>query len=1112
MSARGVLILLGAAVAIFAVAGFADMAQAQSSAAGTPESIQAEIDSLLAQISDLEDKANEMLAPSQQEDKKQLRHQIALLNRQLRLKRIQLQNFSKDEMAVGQDAIRFKYREQIKAIEAQKTAARRETISRFEKMLAESGDARMSPDIKSRLALLYFEEAHEQFNEDMDSYDRSMDSGSDPGPPPTHDFSRSIELYTTIIADTPDFGDVDMCYYMLAYCLTEAGDDEGALKAYEDLISKRPDSQFVPESHIRMGEIYFERGELDRSSYDQAIYHYKQVDRNSKFYDKALYKLGWTYYKMANIQNLQPLDTAVEYFKQVLAYYESRPTKRLGGGDDLRKEAVDYIAISYADHGDDGIPMAQSFFATSGQDKWNRDVLRKMGEVYFGQDDFENGRKATFLYLEKYPNDAKNPQVHMQVVDSYYKEGDWDRAIEENERMASLYGPESAWAKNNKGTSVEREMADKSRMSALYASATYHHEKAQNPQGSDEERAASYRKAIRSYETYTREYPDAKNFYEAMFNLAEAYYAVEEYSSSAGAYKAVSKEKDGKYYADARFNVVKSYEKQIDKEGGLPNKELRDKILGSEGADVGKGDEFKLQVVPLSPTAEHYVEALVDYAPEARGEHIPADYIFEAGRVRFWHGQLQEATQLFQQVMAEYPGTKAAEVSKFYSVEGAKLAGNLEQIGEILRANPAADPETRKKEIEMAAAAGLLMASQLADEGKYNEALEAYQRAYENNPTAKDAPTALHNSAVLLANKMNNLGQANIYLIKVAEEYPKYEKAPDDLFAAAYNYERMGDFRQARETYERFNSLFTDNKDAQNALYNAALLALKDHDFGTADQLANSYASKYSSAKDAGELYFLLAKTYESAGDAAGAEQTYRRYVERFSNDPDRLIEAYAKIGSRALERQDTAESQRNLNLAVGVFQRFGGVNPEAKKYAAMARFNLAQPLWDRYRAMVFTGDLESDAQALKDKAETYKELKTAYEEVANYGDFEWFTAALHMTGMINREFSESLFKAPVPDGLSPEQEDEYIIKLEDIAFPIKTKAQEAFEKNVEKGNLERVHNQWIDASAEMLPFYKSKVTADKFEEPVFGSVPSFSGAEFLTEPKSAPPAAGGAK
>lgn len=1082
----------------------------------SPDALQAEIDALVAQIAELEQKANEMLAPSQQEEKKDVRNQISILKRQLRLKRMQKQNMTTDTQALGQDQIRTKYRDQIRAIEAQKTAARRETIAKFEKMLADSGEERMNPDIQFRLAQLYFEEAHDDFNARMDAYDAQIGAGSDPGEPPIHDFSRSVAIYNRILADHPDYANIDMVFYMLAYCLTEAGDENGALAMYQRLLTEKPDSPFVAESHIRMGEIYFDRGELDHSAYDQAIAHYKQVQKNSKFYDKALYKLGWTYYKMANVNNREPYGIAIEYFKQVLRYYESRPTKRLGGGDDLRKEAIDYIAISFADYGDQGLGMAQSFFAQSGQEKWNRDILRKMSEVYFGNDDFENGRKATLAYLERYPNDPKNPTVHMQIVDSYYREAEWEKAVAESERMATLYGPESTWAKVNEDSRKEdRVAADKTRMNALYASATFHHEKSQRSSVDEAERADSLRRAITSYEKYTREYPDGKNYYEALFNLAEAYYAVGDYMPAAGTYRQVAKDQQGKYYADARFAVVKSLEKQIEKEGGLPNKELRDKITKGGGAEVGGGDEFKMQVVPLSATAQAYVDELVAYAPDAKkGEKIPGDYLFAAGEVQFWHGHVAEAQQIFSRVMTEYPGTKAADAAKFYSVEGAKLEGNLQQISQILAANPSADPETRKKEIEMASAAGLLMASRLADEGKYPEALAAYNAAYQDNPTAKDAPTALHNSAVLLETKMNNLAEANRYLTKVAEEFPKYQYAQDDLFHAAYNYERLGEFAQAQQSYERFSSLFPDHKDAQNSLYNAALLALKDHDFGRAEQLASAYSAKYATAADAGELYFLMAKTYESLNDDASAEQVYRRYTERFTNDPARLVEAYAKVGARAQGRGDSAEAQRNLNLAVGVYQRFGANAPESKKYAAMARFQLAQPMWDSYVALRFTGNLTTDASVLKQKSETYKTLKTAYEEVANFGDFEWFTAALHMTGMLNREFSESLFKAPIPEGLSPEQEDEYVIKLEDIAFPIKAKAQEAFEKNVEKGNAERVRNKWIDQSAAMLPFYKSKVAALKFEEAVFGTSPSYAGGVFNTEtmpmPTSPPP--GGAK
>ena len=96
-------------------------------------------------------------------------------------------------------------------------------------------------------------------------------------------------------------------------------------------------------------------------------------------------------------------------------------------------------------------------------------------------------------------------------------------------------------------------------------------------------------------------------------------------------------------------------------------------------------------------------------------------------------------------------------------------------------------------------------------------------------------------------------------------------------------------------------------------------------------------------------------------------------------------------------------------------------------------------------------------------------------------------------------ELADALFNDP---SLTPEQEDEYIIKLEDIALPIKKRAIESFEKNARKGIEERVRNKWIDKSCAMIKKYKPKFKDQKFEEPVLGTQEAFSGLTFDLEPK----------
>ena len=66
----------------------------------------------------------------------------------------------------------------------------------------------------------------------------------------------------------------------------------------------------MPEAWIRVGEFYFDQGDLlkAREAYAQAM-----RTPDSKFYDKALYKLAWTYYRQDDFGG------AIERFKAAQA-------------------------------------------------------------------------------------------------------------------------------------------------------------------------------------------------------------------------------------------------------------------------------------------------------------------------------------------------------------------------------------------------------------------------------------------------------------------------------------------------------------------------------------------------------------------------------------------------------------------------------------------------------------------------------------------------------------------------------------------------------------------------------------------------------------------------
>ncbi len=122
---------------------------------------------------------------------------------------------------------------------------------------------------------------------------------------------------------------------------------------YKDCEPVRKDSKFLPEAWTRIGEMHFDNAELP-----QAISAYKQVldFTDSSYYDKALYKLAWSYYRDNHFTE------AVREFDSLVKWADDKKSAGDKFGSDLRPEAIQYLGVSFSepDWNGDSVPDAET--------------------------------------------------------------------------------------------------------------------------------------------------------------------------------------------------------------------------------------------------------------------------------------------------------------------------------------------------------------------------------------------------------------------------------------------------------------------------------------------------------------------------------------------------------------------------------------------------------------------------------------------------------------------------------------------------------------------------------------------------------------------------------
>ena len=958
----------------------------------------------------------------------------------------ELRNRRETEYEAQIKAIRAKYAEKVAEIEGRRDAERMQTIRRFEQTLADNPNSELAPDILYRLAALYLEIEHEAFLNRMEEYDVKVDELMRSNPDveveqPKKSYDESIRIYRRIVTEYPDYHHIDGALYNLAFTLGETGEYVEANEMFAQLIELKPDSPFVPEAYVRMGEFYF-----DMENFEAAIERYEHVlqYKDSSFYDKALYKLGWSYYR------LDRLDEAKAYFSQVIDFAES-DSRRTRRGDDLRTEAITYIAISFADderYEFEGAERAFLDYMTRHGDRpWKAEVVAAIGEVYFERANFTGARGAFNTVVQMEPLDPRNPEMVKRIIESYEREQSYDMAIEEGERLARLFGPGTDWRKANADDPRVIASADDLIQSALFASATFHHENAQLAGETERTvRQREYARAIMSYRYYLESYPEAANAYEARFNLAESLYFSNRFKEAADVYATLLEYPKGEQYKYSAGSLIKSLDEQLRVEGGLDK-------------SAAKDADGKTTLIPpreLSPTAQGLVNACllhVKLFPEDKASN--ALYLARAGEVYYYHGQYADARAVFDRlVFGPYEDTEEARVAANLTIESLKaqeMIPELEDYARRIRTKPIVSKQDVREIDSLIQDAAFVNAQRMADAGQFPEAVAEFLRAAYEHPKLANAPKAMHNAAFIYEAKLNNIYKANEIYIETARKYPKWDGSSKDMFHAATNYEKVVEIEQAMAIYEEFGTMFPKDPEAPNALFNAGLLREKNKEYSKAIAIYKRHLTQYPNSRDAGWLTFQIGKLYGEMNRANDQEAWLLKYVRGYS-EPEKLVEAYCTLGNIARERGKSTDAGKHYQRAIAIYQKAKQSDPElSSEFAAEAWFYSVEPTYEHYTAIHFTLPQSRMAKQLKEKAKVWKELTGDYQKIIVLGNFEWATASLYRLGEINKMFSEELFNAPIPDGLTPEQEDMYVVSLEDRALPIQDRAIEAYTTNIEK-------------------------------------------------------------
>lgn len=903
-------------------------------------------------------------------------------------------------------AVSAKYDAQIDLNDRDARDRRRDAIAMFEAFLQKyPNDKRWTPDAMFRLAELYYEKSAEDYLDADESYKKAIEGPNPPDtPPPKVDYTPTITLYKRLLTDFPNYRFLDATYYLLGFCLGEMGEDQQAKQAllalvcankfkpldppapppknggtedvYDGCSPVRKDSKFLPEAWTRVGEFHFDSAQ----ELKYAIAAFKKVlsFKDSPYYDRALYKLAWSYYR----DNRFP--EAVREFDNLVKYADGRTAAGQKVGSDLRPEAIQYLAVSFGEpdwDGDtipdpvNGLQRMIEFYRGREGEQHVREVFQRLGDIYFDQTKYDDAVAVYKALLERWPYYADAPRVQDKIVRAYEKNRNLITAAKERELLGRQYVKGGDWYQHNKDNPDAVAVATQLAEDALLTAATNVHAAAQacKSKASEskdakkaEECKAMYAAAAELYEKYLAVYPNSKRSYEFSAFYADTLYYSGQTEKAIAAYQNVrDSQLDNKYQEDAAFRMIKAYEEIIDAQ--KKSKQLEDPPIPDE-----KNTKPPVAAITMPEVYRKYVDAIDWYVEHIKNDRT-SDLKYAAAvialRYREWPDARKRLTEISELYCASKPemGFKAYDaILQTYFIdfnledEEAKdcALGKLLTVAEQFGESPCGKAPTAKPYLDRFA--------QIKSSVKTTVITKRLQLSMENEEKGTNKElTMCHDGTGGIAivtgiatptkpgekpaeggaqakNKIStqlDVGLA-LDLIDVVNANPKDAGAPTALNNACVIYEKLFQFGAATQCYERLYHDYPDSEWGKEAIWNASRNHYRFFEF---DQAVKGYMTVAQDPKFAGsehrkEALGLTASLLDNDQQYPRAADMYKKYSEAISDKPQDSAQAYFFACSAYEKAHDTAKQSSCLKDFIKKYDK----QQAAGEYVVQAFMKLA--------------------------------------------------------------------------------------------------------------------------------------------------------------------------
>ncbi len=890
-------------------------------------------------------------------------------------------------------------------------------IQSNEELIIKYPDAEFAPTVTFQLCELYARKAELDYQRLMSIYEEDLekyDEGVLANEPiePRISFQKTISLATQVLERWPTIPWKDRVLYRLGISHMDEGNFSRGKDFFEQLVSEYPQSPIVPEAHFRIGEYFFERRE-----FADAIAHYSKLLEawDSPYFDLSLYKLGWSYYNINDYA--EAITTLIYLIDDANLVSSAGSAAELQSKADLRKEAIDYIAISFTEFG--GPRNAKGFLEDRKDQDYVIPIFQKMADVYNSRNFHAEAIDTYETLLELYPFYHEAPRLYKQIVATYEAAGDIEQTNAARAELVRRFGPGSSWLAQYPEGEIRSEALNLSQ-TALFELGTYH-----QALGQENGRTRDYRIAVDRYSEYLEKFPQGDNTYKVNYYLAECLYEIGDYGTAAEAYfQCMTKYEEDEFLENAAYNRILCYYNLCQ------NNPPADSVTTYIDDFLNSGT---LQSITVANAHQaQLIEACNDYDQFLPGSDKHHEILMKLGETLY-------DLELFDLSVQAYTRVAEDSLKSSYSAQAMTMI---------------AQSYFKNENYQQA-------------ETWYETIADAFADSID---AVDDANRMIANSRFKMAELLKTRGED----LQAAEEFEGLSNISTDdvvtqraLYEAALLYEKVEMDEKAIEIYEKLANRYPQSANADKALYKAGVLNQSAERWQAAALDFIRLADLVPSSQFVSRALYNAGMCYENVENWRAAKSSYSRYVQAGVNDPDEFLEVLYKIADIDFQNGETREALRAYQNTVNTYHQFVRQGRLVDEYvAAHAQFMIGELYFLDYCKIELVPPLEAN---LNKKSELLTTTLNAYRDAAKYNIAEWTTASTHKIGMTYEEFVAAFERSPRPSNLSETDLVAYNQQLNTRTEPFKVQALEIYQANVQRAEENNIENQWIDESRERM-------------------------------------------